>query len=145
MMNRLLSRSVRAACTGLGVAALASCATLNREGSVGPPMDGGSVAVRQGSPLVINLSAATAGYGWVLASDPGKSVWLIGGPDYTPDPIPPGTMGYGGTTTFRFRALDPGSVKLEFAYRLLQDGGVPPSKVVSYDITVNSSGWQNWF
>ncbi len=146
MTNRLFHRSARAACACLGVAALASCATLNREGAVAPPLDGGSVAVRQGAPLVINLAAdGTTGYGWVLTSDPGKSVWLIGGPDYTPDPIPAGMMGYAGTTTFRFRALDPGTVKLQFAYRRLPDGGDPPAKVVSYDVTVNSSGWQNWF
>ncbi len=144
-MHRPLPVSVRAACVGLGVVALASCATLNREGAVAP-LDGGSVAVRQGAPLVINLAAnPTAGYGWVLTGDPGPSVWLIGGPDYTPDPAPAGMMGVGGMTTFRFRARDLGATKLEFSYRPLQDAKTPAAKVVNYDVTVISAGWQNWF
>ena len=67
---------------------MTACGTLNREGVVAP-QDGGSVVVRQGAPFVINLSAdPTTGYGWMLTNDPGSAVWLIGGPDYTPDPIP---------------------------------------------------------
>ena len=145
MMHRPSLLTVRAACAGFGLVVLASCATLNREGTVAP-VDGGNVSVRQGAPLVINLAAnPTTGYGWVLAGDPGKSVWLIGGPDYTPDPVPEGMMGVGGTTTFRFRALDSGAAKLEFSYRPLQEMSAPAAKVVNVDVTVISAGWQNWF
>ena len=35
---------------------------------------------------------------------------------YTPEPIPAGMMGVGGTTTWRFRALKLGTQTLEFAY-----------------------------
>jgi inhibitor of cysteine peptidase len=125
--------------------ALASCATVNREGSVAP-LDGGTVAVRQGAPLVVNLSAdASTGFGWVIVSQPGDAVWLIGGPDYTPDPIPAGMMGVGGTTTYRFRALQPGTQTLEFAYLPSADKVVAPTRTVRYDVTVKSAGWQNWF
>jgi len=127
------------------VLGLAACGTLNREGVVAP-QDGGSVVVRQGAPFVINLSADPAtGYGWMLTSNPGAAVWLIGGPDYTPDPIPAGLMGYGGTTTYRFRAEAPGTTRLEFAYRRSWEKDVPPTKVVRYDVTVKDAGWQNWF
>ncbi len=144
MIRRLKVVSVHAAFAGIALAALASCATLNREGTVAP-LDGGVVSVRQGQPLVINLAAnPTPGYGWVLTTDPGKSVWLIGGPDYTPDPVPEGMMGVGGTTTFRFRALDPGATKLQFAYRPMLEN-TPTAKVVDFDVTVKSAGWQNWF
>ena len=125
--------------------ALGSCATLNREGVVAP-LDGGSVAVRQGAPLVINLSANPAsGFGWVLTSKPGEAVWLIGGPDLTPEPIPAGMMGVGGTTTYRFRAVTPGTQTLEFAYLPSWDKGVAPTRTARYDVTVKSAGWQNWF
>ncbi|MEO8346009.1 MAG: protease inhibitor I42 family protein [Betaproteobacteria bacterium] len=138
--------SIRASGALLGLVTLASCATLNRDGVVAP-MEGGSVAVRQGAPLVISLPAAdpTTGYGWVLTSDPGKSVWLVGGPDYTPAPVPSGMMGVGGTTTYRFRALDPGAAKLEFTYRPILEKSTPSAKVVSYDVTVTTAGWQTWF
>ena len=145
MLNRLSHSSLAAVVASAAVAALTSCATLNREGVVAP-QDGGPVAVQQGAPLVINLAAEPAtGYGWMLTTDQGKSVWLIGGPDYTPDPIPPGMMGVGGTTTFRFRALDPGTTKLEFAYRRFWENDVPATKEVRYDVTVTPGGWQTWF
>ena len=145
-MERLSNSSVaRAAWAGVALLALAACGTLNREGVVAP-QDGGSVVVRQGAPFVINLSAdPTTGYGWMLTSDPGSAVWLIGGPDYTPDPIPAGLMGFGGTTTYRFRAQAPGTTQLEFAYRRSWEKDVSPAKVVRYDVTVKSAGWQNWF
>jgi inhibitor of cysteine peptidase len=139
-----LSPTIRAL-MGAAALCLASCATVNREGVVAP-LDGGAVAVRQGAPLVINLSAdPTTGYGWVLTSDQGKSVWLIGGPDFTPDPLPAGMMGVGGTTTYRFRALDPGTTRLDFAYRQSWEKDVPPAKVVRYDVTVTPGGWESWF
>ena len=145
MNRRRISLLVPAAFTCVAALTLTSCATLNREGVVAP-LDGGSVVVRQGAPFVINLSAdPTTGYGWMLSNDPGAAVWLIGGPDYTPDPLPAGLMGVGGTTTYRFRAEAPGTTQLEFAYRRYWETGVPPTKVVRYDVTVKDAGWQNWF
>ena len=136
---------VRAACVGFAALVLASCATLNREGSVAP-LDGGNVAVRQGAPLVINLSVDPAtGFGWVLTTKPGDKIGLIGGPDYTPDPIPAGMMGVGGTTTFRFRAQAPGAETLEFAYLREWESGATPVRTVRFDVTVTSAGWYNWF
>ena len=145
-MDRHLGSVALAACAAVVLMALASCATLNREGVVAPH-DGGNVIVRQGAPFVINLAADPAtGYGWVLTSDPGAAVWLIGGPDYTPDPVPAGLMGVGGTTTYRFRAEALGTSRLEFAYlQSWEQRNLPPVKVVRYDVTVKSAGWQNWF
>ena len=61
---------------------------------------------------MINLYGDPAtGFGWVMTSKPGDAVWLIGGPDYTPEPIPAGMMGVGGTTTYRFRAADAGHAR----------------------------------
>jgi inhibitor of cysteine peptidase len=145
MIDRRSEPLVRIACIGMAALALASCATLNREGVVAP-LDGGSVAVRQGAPLVINLSADPApGFGWVLTSKQGDAVWLIGGPDYTPEPLPAGMMGVAGTTTYRFRAQGPGTQTLEFAYLQSWDKGAAPVRTVRYDVTVTSAGWQNWF
>jgi inhibitor of cysteine peptidase len=145
MMNRQSRSIARVACTAVVSLALCACATLNREGAVAP-VDGGSVAVRQGAPLVINLSAAPEmGFGWVLTTQPDAAVWLIGGPDYTPDPLPSGMMGVGGTTTFRFRAKATGTQTLEFAYRPMLEKDAPPAKTARYDVTVKSAGWENWF
>ena len=145
MIDRRFEILVRGACAGSALLVLASCATLNREGVVAPP-DGGNVAVRQGAPLVVNLSVDPAtGFGWVMTGNPGDKVWLIGGPDYTPEPIPPGMLGVGGTTTYRFRAQAQGSQTLEFAYLPVWEKGAVPAKTVRYDVTVKSAGWENWF
>jgi inhibitor of cysteine peptidase len=145
MIDRRIATLVRTAGIGGALFALTSCATLNREGVVAP-LDGGSVAVRQGAPMVVNLSADPAtGFGWVMTSTPGDTVWLIGGPDYTPEPIPAGMMGVGGTTTYRFRAATPGTQTLEFAYLRAWDKGAAPVRTVRYDVTVTSAGWSNWF
>ena len=145
MIDHRVETLVRVACIAIATLALGSCATLNREGVVAP-LDGGSVAVRQGAPLVINLSADPAsGFGWVLTSKTGDTVWLIGGPDYTPQPIPAGMMGYAGTTTYRFRAEAQGTQTLEFAYLPSWDKGVAPVRTVRYEVTVTSAGWQSWF
>ena len=144
MKFRPIETLVPAACSAVALFALTSCATLEREGVVAP-QDGGSVAVRQGVPLVINLAEPATGYGWAMTGDPGAAVWRIGGPDFTPDPLPAGMMGTGGTTTYRFRAETPGTATLEFAYRRFGETNVPPAKVVRYDVTVSPGGWQSWF
>ena len=145
MIDRRIESLVHIACIGMATLALASCATLNREGVVAP-LDGGSVAVRQGAPLVINLSADPApGFGWVLTSKPGDAVWLIGGPDYTPEPIPAGMMSVAGTTTYRFRAKQAGTATLEFAYRRAWDDGATPVKTVRYDVTVRKAAFFDLF
>ena len=137
--------TVRAAGAALAVAALASCATLTREGVVAG-QDGGAVVVRQGTPLVISLEAApTTGFGWTLTSDPGAQRWLIGGPDWTVDPKPEGLMGIAGTTTYRFRAKQAGTATLEFAYRRAWDDGATPFKTVRYDVTVRKAAFFDLF
>ena len=144
-MNRHMQSASRAACAAVALIALASCSTLNREGVVAP-QDGGNVVVRQGAPFVINLAADPAtGYGWVLTSDPGDAVWLIGGPDYTPDPLPAGLMGVGGTTTYRFRAEARGRPSSSSPTCSPGNRGVAPTRTARYDVTVKSAGWQNWF
>ena len=145
MKVRRLAPFLQVACVAFSILALGSCASLNREGSVAP-LEGGNVVVVQGAPLVINLSPnPPTGYGWELTSEPGDAIWLIGGPDATPEPKPAGMLGVGGTTTYRFRAMVPGSQTLEFAYRQTWEQGVLPTQVVRYDVTVKSAGWRNWF
>jgi len=68
---------------------VAGCATVERD-EVAAPSNGGAVTVRVGTPLVVSLPPdPDAGYGWVLRSST-PNLRLIGGPDYTPQPRPPG-------------------------------------------------------
>jgi predicted secreted protein len=130
---------IRAAAT-LSALALASCASIERD-EVAAPEQGGLVSLRTGTSLVVSLSAdPDAGYGWVLRSS-SPNLALIGGPDYTPQPRPPGLVGVAGTTAFRFRALEPGSGALEFAWTS-PPGQLPaPERVVRYDVRVTPNPW----
>lgn len=116
--------------------ALASCATLERE-EVAAPAQGGAVAMRTNTALVVSLPPDPAtGYGWVLRSA-SPNLALVGGPDYTPAPKPPGLVGVADTTAFRFRALAVGDGALEFAW-VAPPGQPPvtPERVVRYDVKV---------
>jgi predicted secreted protein len=120
--------------------ALASCVTLERD-EVASPANGGAVAMRVGAPLVVSLPAdPDAGYGWVLRSAP-PNLRLVGGPDYTPQPRPPGLVGTAATTAYRFRALETGTGRLEFAWSVPPGAPPQPERVVSYDVTVGPGMW----
>lgn len=114
---------------------LASCSTLVRD-EVAAPADGGAVTMRTGTPLVVSLPPdPDAGFGWVLRSA-SPNLALIGGPDYTPAPKPPGLVGVANTTAYRFRALAPGSGSLEFAWVSPPGQAAAPGRIVRYDVTV---------
>ncbi len=115
----------------------AGCASLERDG-VAAPADGGSVELRSGSPLVVSLPPDPSnGYGWVLVSAT-PNLSLIGGPDYTPAPKPPGLLGVGDTTAFRFRAGEPGPGALEFTWAAPPgQPPVSPARTVRYEVKVS--------
>src|SRR5690349_10859462 len=120
--------------------ALSSCATLERE-EVAAPLAGGTVSMRTGTPLVVSLPPdPDTGYGWVLTSA-SPNLALIGGPDYTPAPRPPGLVGVGNTTAYRFRAVAPGPGALEFAWSVPPGQPPQPAKVVRYDVQVGPQIW----
>ena len=115
--------------------AVGACATIDREEVAAPP-SGGTVSMRTGTPLVVSLSPdPDTGYGWVLKSA-SPNLALIGGPDYTPTPKPPGLVGVGNTTAFRFRATAPGPGSLEFVWSVPPGQPPQPDKVVRYDVQV---------
>lgn len=115
--------------------ALASCATLERE-EVAAPSEGGSVSMRVGTPLVVSLPTDTVtGYGWVVRSAT-PNLQLVGGPDYTPQPKPPGLVGVADTTAFRFRATETGKGSIELAWSLPPGAAPQPGKVVRYDVDI---------
>lgn len=116
--------------------AVASCATLEREEVAAPAM-GGDVAMRADAALVVNLPVEpTPGAGWHLRSA-SPNLALIGGPDVTPAPKPPGLVGVADTATFRFRAKAPGDGALEFVARASPgQAATAPERVVRYAVVV---------
>lgn len=118
--------------------AAAGCATIQRDEVAAPP-NGGTVVMRIGTPLIVSLPPdPEAGYGWVLTSASSPNLDLIGGPDYTPAPKPEGLVGVADTTAFRFRARNPGTATLEFAWQPPPgQAPVPTNRIVRYDVTIN--------
>jgi inhibitor of cysteine peptidase len=116
--------------------ATAGCATIERD-EVAAPANGGAVVMRTGTPLIVSLPAdPSVGYGWVL-QDSSPNLYLVGGPDYTPDPKPPGLVGVANTTSYRFRARAPGPAMLEFAWKSPPGESAAPMRTVRYDVTIN--------
>ena len=131
-LGRQFSRLAAVSFIALG---LASCASIVRDEVAAPP-EGGKVTMRTGTPLIVSLPAdPDSGYGWILRSS-SPNLALVGGPDYTPTPRPPGLVGVGNTTAYRFRALAPGPGSLEFAW--IAPPGQPPApdRIVRYDVAV---------
>jgi inhibitor of cysteine peptidase len=135
-MNRKNHPVIRTAALLAGAAVLASCASIERDEVAAPP-DGGSVEMRAGTPLVVSLPPdPSTGYGWVLQSA-SANLALIGGPDYTPSPKPPGLVGVADTTAYRFRALKPGAGTLEFSWAAPPGQPAPSqARTVRYDVNV---------
>ena len=131
-------RSAVVACAAVGLAGvMSSCVTLERE-DVAAPAQGGAVSMRTNTALVVNLPPDPAGGDrWVLRSA-SPNLALIGGPDFTPAPKPPGLIGVADTTTFRFRALGTGDGALEFAWTAAP--GQPPVVPSGSCATTSRSG-----
>jgi inhibitor of cysteine peptidase len=120
--------------------AVASCATIERD-EVAAPANGGSVTMRVGTPLVVSLPPdPDNGYGWVVRSAT-PNLQLVGGPDYTPQPRPPGLVGVADTTAFRFRATETGSGTIVFAWSVPPGAPPQPDRVVRYDVTIGPNLW----
>ncbi|MFO1304229.1 MAG: protease inhibitor I42 family protein [Burkholderiales bacterium] len=120
--------------------ALASCATLERE-EVAAPANGGNVVMRVGTPVVVSLPPdPDTGYGWVLRTAT-PNLQLVGGPDYTPQPRPPGLVGVADTTSYRFRAVSEGKGSMEFVWSVPPGAAPQPDKVVRYDVDIGPRLW----
>jgi len=114
---------------------MASCASIERD-EVAAPMDGGTVVVRAGNPLVVSLPPdPSTGAGWVLQSN-NANLALIGGPDYTPEPKPPGLVGVANTTAYRFRAIKSGDATLEFSWVAAPGQPAAPVRTIRYDVKI---------
>ena len=65
----------------------------------------------------------------------------MGGPDYTPQPKPPGLVGVPNTTAFRFRATETGTGAIVFAWSAPPGAPAQPDRVVRYDVTIGANLW----
>jgi len=101
-------------------------------------IDGRSETVKRGDTLAVHLDTnPSTGYRWELTRLAGASVTQVGLPDYQPETaagVP--RVGAPGHTTFRFRAMQPGTSSIELAYRRPWEADVAPAKTVRFEIAV---------
>ena len=97
---------------------------------------GGETRLRRSQLLAIALdSNASTGYAWEIVED--------GGPVLEPAPVPASTApaappmpGAGGTSRWRYRAMQAGTTTLRLVYRRSWEKGVEPVRTASYRVVV---------
>jgi inhibitor of cysteine peptidase len=78
----------------------------------------------------------TTGFCWSIAQLP-DFLEQVGSEEYKQDSAPSNKVGVGGTTTWNFRAIAPGSGILRFVYQRSWEQNVPPEKTAEYSLTVS--------
>ncbi len=97
---------------------------------------GGAVELAPGQLLVVSLpSNPSTGYSWRAELVP-PVLKPFGGEERKPADVQPGLAGAGGTSCWRFVAVESGQGELRLVYQRPWEKGVPPAKSVTYQITV---------
>jgi inhibitor of cysteine peptidase len=100
--------------------------------------DGRTVKVLAGAKVFVRLRGnPTTGFRWQLAEKPGGTLEPLGDEEYTPDRERPVAVGSGGTFTFAFRAVKPGSGTIRLAYRRPWEKEKPPAQTFSVTIAAD--------
>jgi predicted secreted protein len=120
---------------GLGlVTGLAACSSDSDSGSrsVTTYHEGDSISVAKGDGFKVALEAnPSTGYTWDAGSNP--NVKFVSSRQVSAKNAPPGASG---TQELTFKATKKGTSTLELAYARQFEGGVPPAKTASFDVTV---------
>jgi len=98
---------------------------------------GAEIVIRDGDTLIVALSGnATTGFQWTDVTENAFPVLeSVDGPDYVPDPAPPGVGGSGGTFMFRYKAFAAGTQVLGFDYARSWES-VPPAESAAFSVLV---------
>ena len=134
-MTRRSSLLAAGLALGLGlVTGLAACSSDSDSGSgsVTTYHEGDVISVANGDEFTIALEAnPSTGYSWDAGGNP--NVKFVSSKQLSAKSAPPGASG---TQELRFEATKIGSSTLELAYARQFEGGVPPAKTASFDVTV---------
>ena len=78
----------------------------------------------------------TTGFSWSLDAVPSAALLQLGEPIYTATPASPRYTGAGGVETWRFRAIEAGSLRLRFVYRRPFEKEVAPARMVTIQVQI---------
>ena len=131
------ARASRGGIAGAGLALAVACAMM-------PPVTvtsaGGDrrVELQRGQELVVALDAnPTTGYRWEIVGGAPAALEPLGEGQYVPAPVPGGRVGGGGTMTWRFRAVRPGSGALRLEYRRPWEKDGPPARTFNCAVEIH--------
>jgi inhibitor of cysteine peptidase len=100
---------------------------------------GKTVAAVVGQTIVISLEGnITTGYSWQTTELSGQAVESLGKPSYVTRLHAPGIVGVGGTFTFRFKAVRPGTAALKLIYVRPWEKDQPPQETFAVTIGVGA-------
>lgn len=106
---------------------------------LGKDSNGGSAMLGRDQILEVKLEGnPTTGYSWEVKTSGEPVVQLQNEPVYAQSAAGEGTLvGAGGTYTFTFAGAEPGTSKIELAYRRPWESGVAPLETFALDVTVD--------
>jgi inhibitor of cysteine peptidase len=93
--------------------------------------------VRVGNVVVVRLAGnPTTGYQWQAAATNSPALRLAGKPQYTAAARSPGVAGAGGTYTFQFQAMQPGTTTIKLFYSRPWEKNRPPAALFTVAVEV---------
>lgn len=99
--------------------------------------NGRTVTVAVGATIHVRLAGnPTTGYRWRTAKLDGSAVKQEGKPAYEARQHPPGMVGVGGTYTFKFKAVKPGSAEVGLQYSRPWEKNKPPAETFRVKLAV---------
>jgi inhibitor of cysteine peptidase len=100
--------------------------------------DGRTIKVLAGAKVFVRLRGnPTTGFRWQLAEKPGDTLEPLVDEEYAPDRGKPAAVGSGGSFTFAFRAVKPGSGVIRLAYRRPWEKDKKPAQTFSVTIAAD--------
>ena len=119
----------------LGLFLLSACGSSAQETVLTANDNGGSVTLKAGQVLVIQLDAnPTTGYTWAVEAVDEGVLRPAGEAGYTPAPAAQGQVGTGGTAEWRFEAAGSGTTTLKLVY--IRPWETPPEPAATFSVTV---------
>jgi inhibitor of cysteine peptidase len=138
-MNIRVFSIVTLAATAVVTLAVACTPDVGSSGEVSltESQNGQAITLSPGQSLVVTLPAnPTTGYSWTVTAPGTPQLKQDGEGVYTPDAGAAGRVGAGGTTVFRFVAVEAGATTLVLAYARPFEPDQPPAKTFSVPVTV---------
>ena len=112
------------------------CALHAAERTLTEKNSGEKVMLRKGDLLTIELpSNPTTGYSWSYVSSKRCLLGIVA-TVYRSAEKPKAVVGSGGVDTWKFKALEVGSLKLTFNYARPWEKGEPPARTLHWPVTI---------